>query len=88
MSLGKKKKFIFFIPSINILSTEVLASRFWTYFSSHIAVFRIVFRIRIHQIHMFLGTPDPDMDPLVRGMDPNPAPFPDPVPDPSISKRK
>jgi hypothetical protein len=34
-----------------------------------------VFRIRIH---MFLGLADPDRDPLVRGMDP----------DPSISKQK
>ncbi len=30
-----------------------------------------VFRIRIHQIHMFLGLPDPD--PLVRGGDPDPS---------------
>jgi hypothetical protein len=33
-------------------------------------------RIRIHRIHMFLGLPDPD--PLVRGMDPDPALDPDP----------
>ncbi len=33
-----------------------------------------VLRIRIHRIHMFLGLPDPD--PLVRGMDPDPAPDP------------
>jgi hypothetical protein len=39
-----------------------------------------VFRIRIHRIHMFLGHKDPD--PLVRGMDP------DPAPDPSIIKQK
>ncbi len=38
------------------------------------AVFRI--RIRIHRIHMFLGLPDPD--PLVRGMDPDPALDPNP----------
>jgi hypothetical protein len=39
------------------------------------AVFRI--RIRIHRIHVFFGLPDPD--PLVRGMDPDPAlePYPD-----------
>jgi hypothetical protein len=30
-----------------------------------------VFRIRIHRIHVFFGLPDPD--PLVRGMDPDPA---------------
>jgi hypothetical protein len=35
-----------------------------------------VFRIRIHRIHVFLGLPDPD--PLVRGMDPDPALDPDP----------
>ncbi len=27
---------------------------------------------------MFLGLPDTDLDPLVRGMDPAPAPAPDP----------
>jgi hypothetical protein len=43
-------------------------------------LFEAVFRIRIHRIHMFLGLPDPD--PLVRGMDPDPALEPDP--DPSI----
>jgi hypothetical protein len=37
-------------------------------------LFRI--RIWIHRIHMFLGLPDPD--PLVRGMDPDPALDPDP----------
>jgi hypothetical protein len=40
-----------------------------------------VFRIRIGiRIHMFLGLMDPDLDPLVRGMDPDP--------DPSIIKQK
>ncbi len=33
-----------------------------------------VLRIRIHRIYMFLGLPD--LDPLVRGMDPDPAPDP------------
>jgi hypothetical protein len=33
---------------------------------------------------MFLGLLDPDQDPLVRGLDPNPAPDPDP----SITKQK
>jgi hypothetical protein len=42
-----------------------------------------VFRIRIHRIHVFLGLPDPD--PLVIGMDPDPALDPDP--DPSIIKQ-
>jgi hypothetical protein len=35
---------------------------------------------------MFLGIRDPDSDPLVRGMDPDPDPASDP--DPSISKQK
>ncbi len=30
----------------------------------------LVFRIRIHRIHMFLGLPDSNPDPLARGMDP------------------
>ncbi len=34
-------------------------------------VFRI--RSRIHRIHMFLGLLDPDPDPLVRCMDPDPS---------------
>jgi hypothetical protein len=37
------------------------------------AAFQAVFRI-----HMFLGLPDSDPDPLVRGMDPDPALDPDP----------
>jgi hypothetical protein len=42
-------------------------------------------RIRIHQIHTFLGLQDPDPGPLVRGtMDPDPAPDLDP----SIIKQK
>jgi hypothetical protein len=43
-------------------------------------IFTAVLRIRIwiHRIHMFLGLPDLDTDPLVRGMDPDPAPDPDP----------
>jgi hypothetical protein len=35
------------------------------------ANFEAVFRIRIHLIHQFFGLPD--TDPLVRGMDPDPA---------------
>jgi hypothetical protein len=35
-------------------------------------VLRIQIRIRIHRIRMFLGNLDPDPDPLVRGMDPDP----------------
>ncbi len=41
-----------------------------------------VLRIRIHPIHMFLGLLDPDPEPLVIGMDPNPDR------DPSIIKQK
>jgi hypothetical protein len=39
-------------------------------------------RIRIHRIHMFLGLPD--LDPLVRGMDPDPDPALDLDPDPAL----
>jgi hypothetical protein len=39
-----------------------------------------VLRIRIRRTRMFLGLPDPDQDPLVRGTDPDP--------DPSIIKQK
>jgi hypothetical protein len=37
-------------------------------------VFRIRIQIRIHQIHMFFGLPEPG--PLVKYMDPDPAPDP------------
>jgi hypothetical protein len=43
-------------------------------------VFRI--RIWIHWVHIFLGLSDPDPDPLVRGIDPDPDLAPDL--DPSI----
>ncbi len=33
-------------------------------------------RIRIRRIRMFLGLPALDLDPLVRGTDPDPAPDP------------
>ncbi len=39
-------------------------------------VLRIRIRIRIHRIHMFLGLPNLDL--LVRDMDPDPALDPDP----------
>jgi hypothetical protein len=42
--------------------------------------------IRIRRIHMFLGLPDPNPDPLVRDTDPNPTLDPDT--DPSIIKQK
>jgi hypothetical protein len=45
-------------------------------------------RIRIHRIHVFLGLQDPDTEPLVRGMDPDPDPALDPDPDPSIIMQK
>ncbi len=52
---------------------------------------RIRIRIRIHRIHMFLDLLD--LDPLVRGMDPDPEPALDPDPaldpesDPSVIKQ-
>ncbi len=36
---------------------------------------------------MFLGLLDPDPDPLIRGVDLDPASAPDPDPDPSIIKQ-
>ncbi len=54
------------------------------YFDAFAAVLRIRIRIRIHRIYMFLGLQDPD--PLVRGMDPDPAQDSDP--DPSIIMQK
>ncbi len=47
------------------------------------SVLRILIRIRIHRIHMFLGHLDPD--PLVGSMDPDPDPALDP--DPSLIKQ-
>ncbi len=48
--------------------------------------FKVNFPVfRIHRIHVFLGLPDTVTDPLVRGMDPDPALDPDP--DPSIIKQ-
>jgi hypothetical protein len=40
------------------------------------ALLRIRIRIRIHRFHVFLGLLD--LDPLVRGIDPDPAPDLDP----------
>ncbi len=40
-------------------------------FRYHVSTYSAVFRIRIHRIHVVFGLPDPD--PLVRGMDPDPA---------------
>ncbi len=45
---------------------------------SEIAYFISVLRIRIHRIHVYLGLQESDPDPLVRGMDPDPALDPDP----------
>jgi hypothetical protein len=47
-----------------------------------------VLRIRIHRIDMFLGLLEPDLDPLVRGMVPDPVSAPDPKLDPSIIMQK
>jgi hypothetical protein len=49
-----------------------------------VAGFAAVLRIRINRIHMFLGLPD--LDPLVRGVDPYLDPAVDP--DPSIIMQK
>jgi hypothetical protein len=38
-----------------------------------IICFLTVLRIRIRRIRMFLGLLDPESDPLVRGMDPDPS---------------
>ncbi len=39
------------------------------------------------RIRMFLGLPDPDLDPKVRGMVLGTDPAPDPAPDPSVSHK-
>ena len=52
------------------------------------SVLRIRIWIWIRRIHMFLGLSDPDLDPLVRGMDPDPDPALDPAPDPSTIMQK
>jgi hypothetical protein len=49
-------------------------------FAVFLSRIRIQNRIRIHRIHMFLGLSDPNPDPLVRCMDPDP--------DPSFIKQK
>ncbi len=41
---------------------------------------KAVFGIQIRRIRMFWGLPDPDPNPLVRGMDPNPASHPSFIP--------
>jgi hypothetical protein len=43
------------------------------YMISSQAVVRIRIRTRIRRMRMFLGLLDPDLDPLVRGFDPNPS---------------
>ena len=55
-----------------VFKETVRLDKFWLK-----AVFRIRIRIRIriHRIHVFLGLPDPDTDPLVRGMVPDPSIF-------------
>jgi hypothetical protein len=45
-------------------------------------IFRLILTINVPVVYMFLGLLDPAPDPLVRGMDP------DPAPDPSIIKQK
>ncbi len=48
----------------------------WIRIIMFLAMLQIRIRIWIHRNHMFLGLLDPD--PLVRGMDPDPAMDPDP----------
>ncbi len=76
------KKIVF--VSFNFVQAKVLACRV-----QHVLELYTVYRsdadpdpnqVRIHRIHMFLGLLDPD--PLVRGIDP------DPAPDPSTIKQK
>ena len=43
--------------------------------------------LTVFRIHVFFGLPDPEPDPLVRGMDPDPDPALSPDPDPSIIKQ-
>ncbi len=50
-------------------------------------VLRIRTRIRIHRMQVFLGLQDPDTDPLVRGMDPDPDPALDPDPEPFLATK-
>jgi hypothetical protein len=55
----------------------------------YFVVLEISVGIRIRRIRMFLGLPDTDPNPLVRGTDPDPNPLvrgtdPDPDPGPSL----
>jgi hypothetical protein len=54
---------------VRIVSKQVHASLPHT----QATMLNAVLRIRIHRIHMFFGLLDPDPDPLVRGMDPDPS---------------
>jgi hypothetical protein len=56
------------LSEIRSLSTEQSSTEIWSQ-----SVLRIRIRIRIRRIPMFLGLLDPDPDPLVRGMDPDPS---------------
>jgi hypothetical protein len=70
------KDFYDFCGAITILTTKGVSKQYlfdpYPNPSRNIypPVLRIRIRIRIHQIHMFLGLLDPD--PLVRGIDPDP----------------
>jgi hypothetical protein len=76
----------FYTSCYNVLVVD-RTERFYCSFKTTLLTLKVwnlsVLRIRI-RIHMFLGLPD--LDPLVRGMDP--APAPDPDPDPSIIMEK
>jgi hypothetical protein len=64
-------QFMNYAPQANLCADDITLSPY---------MFNAVFRI-----HVFLGLPEPDPDPLVRGMDPDPVPALDP--DPSIIKQ-
>jgi hypothetical protein len=74
---GQNRKFL---PSLRYRYTAATGYETFSGYQVPVPNFQAVSRIRIHRIHMFLGLPDPD--PLVKGMDPNPAP------DPSNIKQK
>jgi hypothetical protein len=57
-------------------SLSVLVVYYFLSINVFYSVLRIRIRIRIRRISMFLGLLDPDPEPLVRDMNPDPAPYP------------
>jgi hypothetical protein len=66
-----------FVDKVEKIRQEFLFSLTYHALSKYLSS---VLRIRIRRIHMFLGLPDPNLDPLVRDTNP--------YPDPSIIKQK